>query len=83
MSDIRPNLTPNERLRCAYAHFILGIDQHHIAAVMATNQARVNEACRAIALAAADPLKFMKDEKECQPQQLSLEENLLPGLIQN
>lgn len=55
MSDTRTSLTPNERIRVAFAHFVLGIEQQHIAMLLAVNMGRVNEACRAIQLAAHDP----------------------------
>jgi hypothetical protein len=37
-------LTPDEKLRAAYAHIINGVDQHHIAALFGINPGRVNEA---------------------------------------
>lgn len=55
MSDTRKNLTPEERLRCAYAHYVLGIEQQHIAMLMAVNSGRVNEACKGIQQAMLDP----------------------------
>jgi hypothetical protein len=55
MSDTRKFLTPEERLRCAYAHYILGIDQQHIAMLMAVNSGRVNEACKGIETAMNNP----------------------------
>ena len=48
MSDTKTFLTPAERLRCAYAHYVLGIEQQHIAMLFAINSGRVNEACKAI-----------------------------------
>lgn len=41
-------LTPEERLRAAYAHDILGVDQHTISALFGVNQGRVAEAIEAV-----------------------------------
>lgn len=68
MSDTRQSLTPNERIRVAYAHFVLGVEQQHIAMLMAVNMGRVNEACRAIAMAADDPMKLVKENRENEGQ---------------
>jgi hypothetical protein len=54
MSDKRPRLSANERLRVAFGHYILGIEQQDLAALFATNQARINEACRRIRSACYD-----------------------------
>ena len=50
---------PLDNLRAAWMHYYLGIDQHIIAASFGINSARVNEACRAISYAMADPRKFL------------------------
>ena len=42
------SLTPEEILRVAHAHLVLGIEQHHLASIMGVNSGRINEACRAI-----------------------------------
>lgn len=42
-------LTFDQKIVAAHAHFILGITQHDIAAIMSVNQGRINEACKAIA----------------------------------
>lgn len=51
----KASLTPDERLRAAYGHFILGIHQHDLAAVMGVNSGRVNEAVMAVRVAITDP----------------------------
>jgi len=52
---MRAALTPEERLTAAYSHIILGIDQQHVAMLMAVNMGRVNEAIQAIRIAMEDP----------------------------
>lgn len=43
------SLTANENLCAAYAHFVLGVDQHVLAPIMGgVNPGRVNEAVKAI-----------------------------------
>ena len=49
-------LTPEQRIRAAAAHYCDGISQHVIAALLGVNQGRINEACRAIMMAASDPV---------------------------
>jgi hypothetical protein len=51
----KASLTPEERIRAAYAHLILGVDQHTVAAIMGVNPGRVNEAVSSIRTAAQDP----------------------------
>jgi hypothetical protein len=50
-----PSLTPEERIKAAYFHFILGMDQALVAHVLATNSGRVAEACIAVKLAVENP----------------------------
>jgi hypothetical protein len=40
----KTNLSPQERLKAAYAHEVLGVDQHVIAALYGVNPGRVAEA---------------------------------------
>jgi hypothetical protein len=40
----KANLSPQERLKAAYAHEVLGVDQHVIAALYGVNPGRVAEA---------------------------------------
>lgn len=44
----KATLTPEERLRAAYANDILGVDQHTISALFGVNQGRVAEAIEAV-----------------------------------
>lgn len=41
-------LTPEERLRAAYAHDVMGVDQHIISALFGVNQGRAAEAITAV-----------------------------------
>jgi hypothetical protein len=43
-AEPKTSLTPDEKLRAAYAHLINGVDQHHIASLFGVNSGRVNEA---------------------------------------
>ena len=45
---MKTELTPEEKLRAAYAHIVGGVDQHVIAALFAVNPGRVNEAIMAV-----------------------------------
>jgi hypothetical protein len=45
------NLEPMEKLKAAYMHDVLGVDQHIIAAFFGINSGRVNEAIRDVRLA--------------------------------
>jgi hypothetical protein len=42
----KANLEPLEKLKAAYMHDVLGVDQHIIAAFFGINSGRVNEAIR-------------------------------------
>ena len=55
MNTPHPSLTPEERIKAAYFHFILGMDQALVAHVLATNSGRVAEACMAVKLAVENP----------------------------
>jgi len=44
----KTELTPDEKLRAAYANIINGVEQHHIAALFGVNSGRVNEAVQAV-----------------------------------
>jgi hypothetical protein len=51
---MKTHLTPDEKLRAAYAHLINGVDQHVIASLFGVNAGRVNEAIMVIRAAIAD-----------------------------
>lgn len=44
----KPALTPRERIQVAFAHLVLGIDQHDLAATFGVNSGRVAEAVNAV-----------------------------------
>ena len=48
MTERKKHLTPEEKLRVAYAHFCLGHTQEDLATIMGVNQGRINEACKAV-----------------------------------
>lgn len=52
---LKAALTVEERIKSAYLHYILGIEQHAIAVAFEVNIGRVNEACLAILAAAQNP----------------------------
>lgn len=62
------DLTVEERMRAAVAHYCDGVDQHVIASVLGVNQGRVNEACRAIKAAATKPTAALKLLRNRTPQ---------------
>lgn len=41
-------LAPDEKLRVAFAHMVLGVDQHTLAAMYGVNSGRVAEAVTAV-----------------------------------
>lgn len=41
-------LTPEEKLKAAYFHYVIGLDQHIIAAMFVVNPGRVAEAVKAV-----------------------------------
>lgn len=41
-------LTPQEKIKAAYLHYVRGINQHDIAVAFEVNPGRVNEACKAV-----------------------------------
>ena len=51
MSDGKTALTPDEKLRAAFAHLINGVDQHILASIFGVNPGRVAEAITAVRLA--------------------------------
>lgn len=55
---MKTQLTPNERIKAAYLHYVKGTEQHTIAIAFEVNVGRVNEACLAIKFAADDPKQF-------------------------
>jgi transposase-like protein len=61
-SELKANLTPDEKLRAAHAHIVQGVDQHIIASLFGVNPGRVNEAIKAIR-AACGFTKGVKNEK--------------------
>lgn len=48
IAEHKAALTPHERIKAAYLHYVRGIDQHDIAVAFEVNPGRINEACRAI-----------------------------------
>lgn len=46
-------LTPQERIKAAYLHYIRGVTQQDLAVAFEVNIGRVNEACKAIMEAAS------------------------------
>ena len=44
----KTELTPDEKLRAAYANIINDVEQHHIAALFGVNSGRVSEAVQAV-----------------------------------
>jgi transposase len=73
----KPQLTVNERIKAAYLHYVLGIEQQAVAVAFEVNIGRVNEACLAIKLAAEDPkhlqanngMRGKKSEEEREEEQ--------------
>jgi DNA-directed RNA polymerase specialized sigma24 family protein len=57
------DLTPEQRMIVAQAHYVLGISQEHLAFILQVNQGRINEACLAIRKAANNP-KAVRKYKE-------------------
>lgn len=53
----KPTLTPEEKIKAAAAHDLLGVDQHVLAFIFGVNQGRVAEAITEIRKAAGFPLK--------------------------
>lgn len=51
----KSELTPEERIKAAYMHYVLGVEQQAIAVAFEVNSGRVSEACTAIWGAASDP----------------------------
>lgn len=41
-------LTPEEKLKAAAAHDLLGVAQHHLAFIFGVNQGRINEAIKEV-----------------------------------
>jgi hypothetical protein len=52
MADRKTALTPEEKITAAFMHYVRQIDQQDIAMMYGVNMGRVNEACRAISVAA-------------------------------
>lgn len=52
---LKQELTPQERIKAAYLHYVLGVEQQAIAVAFEVNGGRVNEACLAIQIAADAP----------------------------
>lgn len=63
MSRNHGQLTPDERLRVAYGHFILGINKQDLAAVFGVSSGRVTEACVAIKAAMDDPMPLYEQSR--------------------
>lgn len=54
------DLSPVERIRVAFLHYVRGIPQDTLAAAFDVNQGRINEACLAIHKAASAPRAVRK-----------------------
>lgn len=48
MTEYKTALTPEEKIKCAYLHYVRRINQHDLAVAFETNPGRVNEACLAV-----------------------------------
>jgi hypothetical protein len=51
-------LSAEEKLRVAYGHLILGIDQHDLTALFGINPGRIAEAIKAVAIAVEWPGRY-------------------------
>jgi hypothetical protein len=60
MSRNNGSLTPEERLRCAFGHIVLGIDKQDLAALFGVSSGRITEVVRAVEIAINDPLALYK-----------------------
>ena len=67
MSRNNGALTPDERLRAAYAHFVLGLGKQDIAAIFGVSSGRITEACVAIEMAMNDPLPMYRSTLKEEP----------------
>jgi len=63
MIEPKTDLTVEERIKCAYLHYVRGVSQQDLAVAYEVNHGRVTEACLAIALAAGAP-KAMRKKME-------------------
>jgi hypothetical protein len=54
---LKQQLTFDEAIRVAFAHYCLGVEQQTLAAMYGVNQGRVNEACKAIKRAVSEQRK--------------------------
>jgi len=55
MTDRKTHLTPDEKLRAAYAYLINDIEQHHIASLFGVNSGRIAETVMAVRAAVGMP----------------------------
>lgn len=53
----KTSLAPDEKLRVAFAHIVLGVDQHVLAAMYGVNPGRVAEAVTQVRAAVKDERK--------------------------
>lgn len=60
MSRNNGALTPEERLRCAFGHIVLGIEKQDLAALFGVSSGRITEVVRAVEVAINDPLALYK-----------------------
>jgi hypothetical protein len=63
--EMRAELTFEQRIAAAYAHYCQGVPQDVIASILLVNMGRVNEACLAIKQAAKRGRKI--EEREVHP----------------
>lgn len=63
MSD----LTPEDRIKAAFMHYVRGIAQEDLATMLGVNQGRINEACLAILKAAQEP-RMVRRYREHKPR---------------
>lgn len=71
---LKAALTVEERIKSAYLHYVLGIEQHAIAVAFEVNAGRVAEACLAILAAAQNPkegtnaAKYNRRDRKVEPK---------------
>jgi len=57
---VKTKLTPEEKLKVAYAYLVLGYDQHGLVALYGVNQGRINDAISVV----RDALEWPKEEDD-------------------
>jgi len=63
----KAELTFEERIKCAYLHYVLGVEQQALAVAFEVNGGRINEACLAIKMAAESPKKVRPHYGKAKP----------------